>query len=133
MKRTPLKRKTALKRGTKRLASRSKSKRRVGEALSKEFRAWVRDSLRCAVSSCRAANPEPHHVGRIGAGGTTRPYEKDERNVIPLCADHHRLGAKAAHRYGTHAEFLMQHRLWIDENRVWESWLKVHELRRNTM
>jgi hypothetical protein len=56
------------------------------------FRLWVRATLRCAVPSCRAPGPDPHHVEATGMGGRRNPWAHDERNICPLCRTHHRLG-----------------------------------------
>lgn len=83
MKRTPLRRKTRLKSGTKRLKVRRRSKRFAARR-DPAYTAWIH-TLPCWLrftGSCFGAT-EATHVRSRGAGGD------DRGNLVPLCHGHH--------------------------------------------
>lgn len=61
-------------------------------ARDKKYLAWIR-TLECIV--CNRLEVEAHHTGPHGMGQKASDY-----TCIPLCADHHTMGADAYHRIG---------------------------------
>ena len=83
MKRTPLRRTTRLKAGTKRLKVRRRSKRFAARR-DPVYAKWVRSGLCLIGEQCFGAGVDACHVKTRGAGGD------DRGNLVPLCRQHHR-------------------------------------------
>lgn len=90
MRRTPLKRKTplkanaGLKRGTKKLAARSKTKKDP-RYRNRAYLNWVKKQP-CVM--CGQQADDPHHIigiGYLGGAGTKAP----DQYVMPVCRIHH--------------------------------------------
>ena len=82
-----------------------------------KYRAWIR-SLPCACCGTTPAG-EAAHSGSDGGMG----HKSSDYSCVPLCDQHHRLGADSYHRIGR-KQFEVHHNLDLSDivkrlNRIW--------------
>jgi hypothetical protein len=92
-----------IKRNTRPNAKRPGPPRR-GRVIDRDYMDWIR-TLQCVVCAQqvigywfgvqRSSRTEAAHVGQRGIG-----QKSSDRETIPLCAEHHRLGKDSVHRLG---------------------------------